>query len=200
MQKLIILLVVLGLISSKANADTWSSPSVTKYYSDNGQFMLKVIPTYIPNKYWDWNRAKPKKKLKYTARDTTIVKCHAILYDVKTKDTTEIWNKKLINNIAPLTAIISDDGKSVVTFDNWSSLGYGLDVMVVYDSKGGLKKRYQLEDISPIPINNYQMSISSIWWRCGVKFVESNFIEICFQDEKRNVQKRKYNVLRNEFE
>lgn len=200
MQKLIVLFGLLALISTKANADFWKSPSITRYYSDNGRFMLKVIPTFIPDKYWDWKSSKTKKRIKFTAKDTVIIKCHAILYSIENKDTIEIWNKRLINDIAPVTAIISNNGKSVITFDNWSSMGYGLDVMVVYDSKGGLKKRYQLENFSPIPINDYFMSISSIWWRCGVKFIDENSIEICFQDDKKNVKTRKYNISTNEFE
>ena len=200
MQKLIVLFGLLTLFSTKTNADSWNSPSVARYYSDNGQFMLKIMPTFIPDKYWDWKSSKPKKRIKYTAKDTVIIKCHAFLYSIKNKDTIEIWNKKLINDIAPVTAIISNNGKSVITFDNWSSMGYGLDVMVVYDSNGGLIKRYQLENFSPIPINDYFISISSIWWRCGVRFIDENSVEICFKDDKKNVRTRKYSILTNEFE
>jgi hypothetical protein len=46
-----------------------------------------------------------------------------------------------------------------VTFDNWYSMGYGVDVLAIYDDKGMLLKRHMLEDISPFPINTYEMSI-----------------------------------------
>lgn len=199
MRKILIIELFIG-ISFQVFSDIWEMPTVERYYSENGKFMLKVLPTVYPDKYWDWQRAKPNKKKKYTTKDTTIVLCHAILFHIENTDTIEIWNKRLINKIAPVTAIVSNDGKSIVTFDNWGSMGYGLDVMVTYDENGGLVKRYQLEDFSPFPINEYMMSISSIWWNCGAKYINYQTVEICFLDEWKNKKTRKYNIITKEFE
>jgi hypothetical protein len=71
--------------------------------------------------------------------------------------------------------------------------------MAIYDESGGLIKRYQLEDISPFPINEFQLSISSIWWRCGAKYLDNQTVEICFQDKNQNIKTRYYNLITREF-
>lgn len=71
--------------------------------------------------------------------------------------------------------------------------------MVVYDKAGGLIKRYKLEDFSPIPINEFAMSISSLWWRCGVEYVDNNTVEICFKHENRSIKKGRYFIDENRF-
>jgi hypothetical protein len=81
-----------------------------------------------------------------------------------------------------------------VTFDNWYSMGYGVDVLAIYDDKGMLLKRHMLEDISPFPINTYGRSISSIWWRCGQKFIDDNEVEICFKKEGSEPVRRIYDI------
>lgn len=190
----------LTFISSRIVADTWKSPETKNYFSENRKYFVKVFPTSTPEKYYKWRTAKPKKKSKFSEKDTTIILCHAILYKIEGADTIEIWKQKLINRIAPETVIVANDGKSIVTFNNWGSVGYGIDVMVTYDEFGGLVKRYQLEDFSPFPINHYEMSISSLWWCCGVKYIDNQKIEICFRDEDDNVKNRIYNIKAQVFE
>jgi hypothetical protein len=190
---------LLILISSSLIADSWNNPKTERYFSKDSTFMVKVIPTYIPEKYSKWVTAKPKKKKTFSEKDTTIIPCHAILYKIEKKDTVEVWNKQLINRVMPAFAIVADDGRSIVTFDNWGSIGYGLEAMVTYDEKGGLIRRYQLEEFSPFPINDYFISISSLWWRCGAKYLDNQTIEICFQNKKKEVQTRQYNVTTREF-
>lgn len=79
-------------------------------------------------------------------------------------------------------------------------MGYGLDIMVIYNENGGLVKRYQLEEISPIPINELPMSMSSIRWRCGAEYLTNSTFEICIQNDKFEQVKRIYNILTNSFE
>lgn len=105
-----------------------------------------------------------------------------------------IWNENLINSIAPESAIVSNDGKYLTTFDNWASLGYGVNVLVVYDLKGMLIKRHNLEEISPFPINRYMISVSSMWWRCGAEFVDERNVKLCFLDKEKNVEIRNYSL------
>jgi len=192
---------ILGLIliSSSTLADVWELPKIKKYFSEDSTFMVKVIPTQIPEKYWKWKTSKPNKKKKFTEKDTTIILCHAIFNKIESSDTIEIWNKKIVNPIMPVQVIVANDGKSMVTFDNWSSMGYGPEVMVIYDEFGELVNKYQLEDISPFPTIDYLKSVSSIWWRCGTKYVNNQTIEICFQDEKNNIKTRHYNLTTQDF-
>jgi hypothetical protein len=198
MKKYLIISIILG-ISNYVFADSWRMPTIESYYSENGMFMLKVFPTKYPDKYWDWMSAKPNKKNKFSAQDTTIDLCHATLFRIENNDTIKIWNKKLINEMAPVNVIVANDGSSITTFDNWGSMGYGLNVMAVYDSKGGLLTRYKLEEFSPIPINEFMMTISSIWWRCDAKYIDCNTIEICFKAENDSMKKLRYFVDENRF-
>ncbi len=194
-----ILLLVMVMLTGTIHSDVWAPPSIKSYESENGQFLLKVYPTEIPKNYYKWLSAKPKKKSRFSAEDTTIVHCHAILYEINHSDTIPIWNKKLINRIAPNFVIVANDGKTIVTFDNWSALGYGVDVMVTYDDCGNMVERYNLEEFSPFPINNYFLSMTSIWWQCGAKYISNDEIEICFLDDKDNTKTRMYNLSTKEF-
>ena len=91
-----------------------------------------------------------------------------------------------MNEICPVSAFLSNNAKHFLTFDNWYSAGYGDHVIVEYDSIGDLEKHYRLIDLSPFPINNYQITISSIWWNGGAKKKDDNHVELCFIDEAEN--------------
>jgi hypothetical protein len=182
MKYLILIAFLIGVVFP-VFSDSWREPRVIEYYSSDSTYYVKIIPRTVPEKYDKWLNAPARKKKKFTAQDTTVVPCHAKMFRKSHTGDSLIWEQKLINRIAPVTAIVSDDGKYLITFDEWFSLGYGVDVMVVYDERGMLLKRYALEDISPFPINTYKMSISSIWWRCGQKFIDNQNLEICFVNE-----------------
>lgn len=200
MKSIIAFIIVLFSFSQCAFADSWADAEVKKFYSNNGKYIVEVYPTVIPQKYYKWAFAKPKKKSKFSAQDTTIIYCHAILYEITETETIKIWDKKLINRVAPVNVIVGNDGKSIVTFDNWFSTGYGTEVMVLYDQNGNLEKRYNLEDITPFPIDNYRFSVSSIHWNCGAKYVSNDEIEICFRTEDGRIITKKYNVIKKEFQ
>lgn len=97
-----------------------------------------------------------------------------------------------MNKITPVTALLANGGEYLVTLDNWYYMGYGVDVLVVYNKKRDFVKRHNLEEISPFPLNSYLYSISSIHWRCGQKFIERDKVELCFEDENDNIKKRVY--------
>jgi len=178
-------------------ADTWQPPTIKTYFSQNGKYMIKVIPTEYPDKYWDWKQSKEKKK--YSKSDTTLIPCHAILYHIYKNDTIHIWNKPLVNRVAPISAIVANDGSSIATFDNWSNLGYGNDVFVIYNENGELINKYELEFFSPFDIDDYMISVSSIWWRCGEKYSKSGLIEICCATAE-SEKLIYYNIQTKEFE
>lgn len=192
-------LFILLFTSDLIIADTWAIPKITVYFSQDSTYMLKVFPRHIPDKYFKWKSSKPRKLKNFTEQDTTIIPCYAILYKIERDDTIQIWNRNLINYIMPVYAIISNDGKSIVTFDNWYTSGYGQETMVTYDEKGNLTKRYRLEDFSPFPINDYLISISSIWWRCGARYIDEQTIEICFKDKDENIKTRLFNLIIKDF-
>lgn len=173
----------------QVKADIWDTPGTKYYYSENNTFMLKVVLT----KYLKNRKSLPEK-------NTTSIQCNGTLYKISGADTTIIWKKKLINKICPVTAIVSNDGSSIVTFDNWYSKSYGNDLMVVYNELGDLKRRFQFEDISPFPIKSYPRSKSSLLLMSDEKYIGNDRIEICFQNEKEVIMKRIFNVKKLVFE
>lgn len=174
-------------------ADTWAPAKTKDYYNEDKTYFVRIIPRTIPEKFWKWMNAKPSQKRHFTPADTTTIPCHAIMYKKTKTGDSLVWKKNLINQIAPVSAFVSNYGRYTVTFDNWHSMGYGVDVMVYYDYQGNLVKRHMLEDISPFPINTYSTSVSCIWWRCDSKFLDNKRLEICFVDETENVARRIYN-------
>lgn len=201
-------------VSMTAKADTWDNPRVKTYYSENKEFKLIITPKMTSEKYYLWDYYKTnkhpqtkkilKKKEKFmqniSVQDTIRIPCTAGLYKINGADSILIWERPLLNEVCPVYAIVANDGSSIATFDNWYSTGYGVNVFVVYDKKGNAKKTYKLEEISPFPLNDYSMSISSLYWRKYVRYIDNERIEIILETDDNKTTKRIYNLKRLEFE
>ncbi|TAF45244.1 MAG: hypothetical protein EAZ51_09635 [Sphingobacteriales bacterium] len=98
-------------------ADTWELPKIKDYYNSDSSFYVRIYPQSIPEKYSKWIEASKNKKKKFSHLDTLITPCYAMLFKVKIGEDSLIWKQKLINQIAPLKALVSKNGKFVVTFD-----------------------------------------------------------------------------------
>jgi len=209
------LLILLGIfVSMIAKADVWDSPKVKTYYSENKKFKLIITPKIIPDKYYQWHYYKSnrhpqtqrilRKKGKFMAtimrQDTTLTPCTAELYQINGEDSVLIWRKSLLNDVCPVNAIIANNGSSVATFDNWYSTGYGVNIFVIYDDNGNAKKTYKLEEITPFPLNDYMMSISSLHWNKGERFIDNERIEVIFGTEDNKQTTRIYNIQNLDFE
>jgi len=55
-----------------------------------------------------------------------------------------IWNVRLVN--VPVRALVSDDGKYVVTLDTWGGAGFDHS-LVVYGAKGKVVADFKLEEL-----------------------------------------------------
>jgi hypothetical protein len=196
----LLFIICLSLISTRLFVDSWSEATIIRYYSEDSVYFVEIVPTKIPEKYWEWKGAKPKKMHKYSPADTTIIQSHAKMYRVENRDTVKVWEQKLVNPHTPVTALVSSDGKYLVTFDDWYNVGYGPNVFVVYNEKGELLKQYYLKDFSPLPIDDYSISISSIWWRCEADFLSEERLRICFMDAEGMKQHKDYNLAKLQFE
>jgi hypothetical protein len=208
-------LILLGiLVSMIVKADVWESPSVKTYYSENKEYKLVITPKMTTDKYYLWDYYKSnrhpqtkkilRKKEKFiqniSGQDTIQIPCTAELYRINGKDSVSIWKKSLLNNYCPVYAIVANDGSSIATFDNWYSTGYGVNVFVIYNEKGEAKRTYKLEEISPFPLNDYSMSISSLYWNKNVRFIDNERIEIVFETKNKELKKKVYNTKKLEFE
>ena len=190
------------MLTESINGDVWSNPTIKYYSSDNGKYILKVVPRYVPENYYKWLDAKPKRKSKFSPSDTITGDCHAILYQIlDVGDTLELWNRKLVNYTSPVDAAVSNDGAFVVTFNDWYMSGYGCFVMCVYNRHGDVIFNRGLAEISPVPINDFIYSISSIWWYCGAAFEqqEKPKLRICFSISDTNQIERSFDLIDLEF-
>jgi len=201
MVKKYLILALLLLNSIYAFADFWDSPKINIVYSQNREYMLKIYPIKFPDNCGSY---KYQRQLKKGLADTVIVPPHAILYHILNSDTVEIWNKPLINLWSPADAIVANDGKSVITINDWGSRGYQ-HTLVIYGEDGELIEDFKLEDISPFPLEQYPRSITSIYWsglwqNGNVGYLDNDRIEIYFRNRKGEEQKRIFNIKTRVFE
>jgi hypothetical protein len=77
----------------------------------------------------------------------------------------QVWRRELINDVSPVSALVSRDGRYVVTFDNWHSMGYGKSAIVLYGPGGALRASFALSDfLTPKQMARLPRSISSLRW------------------------------------
>jgi hypothetical protein len=75
-----------------------------------------------------------------------------------------VWEHPLTNDVSPVGALVADDG-TVGTMDNWHSMGYGANVVVIFAPDGKLVRAMGLDDfLTPVEVNRLPTSVSSIWW------------------------------------
>ena len=86
---------------------------------------------------------------------------------------TVVWEGPLTNDVAPVTVLVADGARYLVTLDNWHSMGWGDDVVAIYGPEGALIRRYALSDLLPAEyVEALPMSVSSIHWRGGARIVD----------------------------
>jgi len=198
--------IFLLLVSQMIMADEWNKAYRKTYTSQNGIYELVIEPTYIPKNYEKEIQKRKMNPEKYHNRPMkdSIIPCHARLYK-KTKNIglpDLVWEKELVNPISPYEAMITNDGKYVITFDDWYNLGFGENVMVVYGENGELLKQYRLHEITNIPENQLSVSVTSIWWYFGHETYSENpdKVKILIIYNVSSIEKRIYNLDSLEFD
>ena len=121
----VIAVAVIGILHTQVLAPVCDFPRIASEYdsfSRTGKFVAHVTPA---------------------VKDT---KARLAVYSVEqTPDNRNLlWNTELTHPEGPAKAYLSDDGHHVVTFDNGKRMGYGNEVVAIYDKTGRLK-RYSLE-------------------------------------------------------
>ncbi|NPV00359.1 MAG: hypothetical protein HPY53_03150 [Brevinematales bacterium] len=128
MKKLIVFISFCVFISvSSMYAKKWDKPKAEKFYSANSNYCLLVQPS---------------------DGDTP---CKGTLYQTGYKaGLLTVWSAKLVNPVSPVKALVTDNGKYVVTFDDWENPGTTDNMIVIYGTDGKLIKKYKINDF----INN----------------------------------------------
>lgn len=141
---------LLSLGTTELRADSWELPKQIEYESPSRKHVLRVTP----DEKWP----------------DRIGWCLAELFRIDGNKRTLVWKRYLVNNEAPVHALVTDSGRYVVTFDEWHHVGT-LPV-VIYGWRGELVKVHSLDSLGIelcrvvdgkavfIPI-----SVSSVWWQ-----------------------------------
>jgi hypothetical protein len=172
------IVLILFLLSSASvlYADSWALPTENTICSANKKYCLKITPKkltsqldYFSDKVDGRSDAGGDKK-----QEKNFCKGEFSARNDKGKMKT-LWTIPLVNEVSPVDALISDDGDYVVTFDNWHSVGYGDDAVVIYRAAdGNLVKKLALTDfLTESDFNELSRSVSSIWWQGGKHTIEN---------------------------
>jgi TonB family protein len=159
-------LITINSFAFAVTADTWLLPKKEKYYSPNKKYYLEVTPKKLESqlKYFE-DKVKGRENagaLKGVSDNRAKGAFYARRGD---GGYSKKWEFPLVNEVSPVSAVVSGDGGYVVTFDDWHSAGYGDSVVVIYRSNGDLVKRFGLADLlTEGDIETLPHSVSSIWW------------------------------------
>jgi TonB family protein len=149
-----------------ASADSWSLPKSKKYYSPNKKYYLEVTPKKLKSQLDYFEDKIEGRENAGAQKGVTANRARAAFY---ARQADGGYTKKrafpLVNEVSPVSALVSSNGDYVVTFDNWHGVGYGNDVVVIYRADGVLIKKFGLEDLlTEGDIETLPRSVSSIWW------------------------------------
>ncbi len=152
------LLLLVGLL---LRADTWPDPERRVFTSRHGAHRVVVLPASRTRQAAWWSGRT----------DGSGDPAKAILQARRWWGYRKVLEFDLANPIAPVNALVSEDGTRIVTFDDWHMMGYGPNVVVIYGESGQLIRRLALTDLlSPGDIATLSKSSSSIHWRGTPEF------------------------------
>jgi hypothetical protein len=161
------LLLMAALRPVPANADSWMLPTQTQYYSPDKSFYLDVTPKRLESQLKYFEDKMRGKENAGAAEDEQATHARGALYARGSDGRYSLKSEfPLLNKVAPADALVSDRGDYFVTFDNWHSVGYGDQVVVIYRADGSVVRKLALDDfLTKADIEKLMRTVSSIWWR-----------------------------------
>jgi hypothetical protein len=143
--------IVAGLLLAFAaplSADDWISPSPMDLWSPNGIYQIHIALGESMGELVGFKGAKKGRHAQATLTGPAGER-HAF---------------SLLNPVAPLEAVLFDDG-TLLTFDNWHNMGYGA-VLAAYSRSGAVLWSRELEEVLQADVlEKVPVSVSSRWWR-----------------------------------
>ncbi len=160
----------LSIVPAPACADSWALPTTTSYVSPGGCARITIVPRALEDQlsYFEdkVEKVEPAGQ-KAGGADTA----QARLERRAGERWETVWEGRIVNEVAPVSAIVRDDGAYAVTFDNWHGVGYGPNVVAIYGEKGRLVRALSLTDLVPEDyVAALPRSVSSMRWRGEPRF------------------------------
>lgn len=151
-------------------ADSWMLPTTTTYTSCAAHARVTVTPRDLDSQL-SYFEDKTKRADSAGQKPGGAQVASARLERLIGNRWQTVWNHRIANDVAPVSALVRDDGEYLVTFDDWHGLGYGPNVVVIYGTGGKLVRALALSDILPADyIKALPHSVSSIQWRGEPRF------------------------------
>lgn len=163
----LLILALAGLaFAGVARADSWAPPRVQTYVSTNGAVRLTVTPRRPASALAYFEDLSAGRRPAGQRAGSGQASAEGV---VERRDPgggwAVQWRGPLVNDVAPVSALVADDGAYVVTFDNWHFVGFGDNVVVIYDAGGHVVRSLVLSDFLPEDyVAALPRSVSSIQW------------------------------------
>lgn len=153
-------------------ADSWAMPEPKIYFSSDHRIRLRVIPRDITSQLDYFEDKLHRKEPAGQRPDSRQTSARGVLERLGPGGKwLSVWDRPLLNEVAPVQAMVANGGRNVVTFDDWHGVGYGPHVVVIYGADGRIIRALQLRQILPqVYIDALPHSVSSIRWRGDAHF------------------------------
>ena len=159
------LLLLIVFVCGSVRADSWMLPEKRKYYSADKKYCVEVIPKKLESQLAFFEDKSAGRNDAGAAKGVKNNRAKAIVYYRGSIGYSKTAEFPLLNEVSPVNALISGDGRYVVTFDNWHMVGYGDNVVVIYRADGTLVRKFGLADLfTENDIKTFKHTVSSIWW------------------------------------
>ena len=165
---LVILAAAAFVALTPARADSWALPRVETFEADQGLYRFTVTPRPLDSQlaYFEEKIAELEGQPPAPHPGPT-----GVLERRDGEEWIKVWDVPLANDVAPVSALVAPDGSHVVTFDNWHSVGYGENVIVIYDVGGALVRSLTLTELlGEDYIEALPRSVSSVRWKKAAQY------------------------------
>ena len=157
-------LILAAFLTAPATADTWFPPKTEEYLSADRSWRLTVIPRDIVGALAYFQDKVDGREPAGAVPGDPQQKARGVMEHWKNGRWHVVWDKRLLNDVSPVDALVSSSGQAV-TFDNWHSVGYGCDAIVIYDAQGKVVRALGLDDFLPEQyLRALPRTVSSVHW------------------------------------
>lgn len=170
------LLLLLLVPVTAARADSWVPPSKQTYKSRDGGARLIVTPRALtsPLAYFE-DKVQGREPAGAPAGSGAGTAMATLERRGPSGRWEKVWTQPLANEVAPVHVVLANGGRAFATFDNWHSMGYGPDAVVVYGGDGKVVRRLGLAELFPEWfVEALPRSVSSIHWRGQPRIFEKD--------------------------